>query len=101
MSELLKQGERAKANDYFRAFLEVHDAKCPICSPSEASAEQHDESKPPTRKAALSTIAWGFVWLIGAVWFVTSIQLTPVDDFRLLLSAKTASGQIVEALAGC
>jgi hypothetical protein len=49
-----------------------------------------------TDREALKSVAWGLVWVMGAVWFWLHLAGSPIDDFRLMLYATTAQGQIVE-----
>ena len=49
-----------------------------------------------SRREALKTTAWGLVWIVGAVWFWLGLGTNPLDDLRLMLSAKTTQGQIID-----
>lgn len=48
------------------------------------------------QRDALKTLAWGLLWTAGAVWFVLNGLGSPVDDYRLMVHARTASGEIVD-----
>jgi hypothetical protein len=56
------------------------------------------ETQNEARRESLKTLAWGLVWTVGAVWFVFSSLGNPIDDLRLMLSGKTAAGEITDTI---
>lgn len=46
-------------------------------------------------KQALKTVAWGFLWIVGAGAIWLNLVGNPLHELRLILRAETAQGQIV------
>jgi hypothetical protein len=49
------------------------------------------------QREGLQEIAWGAVWIAGAIAFWLAVAGNPIDDLRLTVSARSASGQITDS----